>query len=579
MPWFESERADAGGRGIAELLERAVAQRGYERYVLGLDWAERRLANVHKLLRLARRFEEQEGRELRAFVDLVAHLKDSGASEPEAPVEGVEPDTVQLMTIHTAKGLEFPVVCVADLGRRPPNPADRLFVDGERVGLRLRRPGEGESEKTLDYDELRAEQRDREREEEDRVFYVGLTRARERLLLSGVVDFADWPQAKSGTPPINWLGPALCRRLDEIARASSGVIAVPAEGGAPELRLTLSAPAGYGSVLQPPRAPAAAAATAGAGETAPDRPREPASASEERVFRPQLPPTLSYTSLSLLERCGYRYYLERVLRMPEEQRAEGPAPSRRPARAGARDPRAPGARDVRLHGPGLPAAGGSRPRPPSWASAPARAELDEVAALIRGALASPLAERIAASPQVRREQPFAFGIGPHAPLVTGVIDALCLEQDGTALVVDYKSDRLADGGSVRGRRAARLRRPAPALRARDAARGGTRRGGGALVPRTAARAGAGALHGRRARGARGRARRAAGRRLGATRSRSAASHTGPCVSLVPGAAGCARGARRRRCARSRPQRPTERPEAGRDGEKIRPRRLFRGGPR
>src|SRR5206468_2149148 len=58
VPWLAAERAQAGGRGIAELLERAIVQRRYDRYVLGLDWAERRLANVHKLLRLARRFEE-----------------------------------------------------------------------------------------------------------------------------------------------------------------------------------------------------------------------------------------------------------------------------------------------------------------------------------------------------------------------------------------------------------------------------------------------------------------------------------------------------------------------------------------
>jgi hypothetical protein len=46
---------------------------------------------------------------------------------------------------------------------------------------------------------------------------------------------------------------------------------------------------------------------------------------------------------------------------------------------------------------------------------------------------------------VRLEHPFAFGLAPDAPLVTGVIDALCAEGDGTALVVDYKSDRLEAG--------------------------------------------------------------------------------------------------------------------------------------
>jgi hypothetical protein len=60
-------------------------------------------------------------------------------------------------------------------------------------------------------------------------------------------------------------------------------------------------------------------------------------------------------------------------------------------------------------------------------------------------LASPLAARIAASSRLRREHPFAFSLGAGAPLVTGVVDLVGEESDGTTLVVDYKSDRLAQG--------------------------------------------------------------------------------------------------------------------------------------
>ena len=48
----------------------------------------------------------------------------------------VEPDTVRLMTIHAAKGLEFPVVCMADLGRGVSTKSPDLLVEGERLGLR-----------------------------------------------------------------------------------------------------------------------------------------------------------------------------------------------------------------------------------------------------------------------------------------------------------------------------------------------------------------------------------------------------------------------------------------------------------
>jgi ATP-dependent helicase/nuclease subunit A len=456
--WFEDERERAGGRGISELLERALSHSGYVEHVMTLDWPERRLANIHKLLRLARAFEASEGRDLRAFVDHVEDLKRDGAIEPEAPVEDVEPDTVRLMTIHAAKGLEFPVVCVADLGRRRPSPDDRLFVDGPRLGLRLWRPGAGEGIKTLDFDELRAERQAREREEESRVFYVAMTRARERLLLSGIADFGSWPKEGDTAPPISWLGPALCPQLPELLQGGSAVTTVTAGGsGGPPMRVTLSGPDGYGSVLREPPDRAAAPPTSGSTAdaahaallrgSAPAAERQTSQSPEAGVSAdgPMLPPTLSYSSLSLLESCGYRYYLERVLRLPEQ-------------RAPAHSVSAPGlearARGTLVHRLLETYAFGSAPAPDTAQVAAAAAELrlapaagesEQIAALIAGALSSPLAQRIATATRHRAEHPFAFSAGAGAPLVTGVIDMLCHEADGTALVVDYKSDRLAPG--------------------------------------------------------------------------------------------------------------------------------------
>jgi ATP-dependent helicase/nuclease subunit A len=442
-PWFEHERAEAPRLGISQMLERAIAHSGYEAHVLGLDWPERRIANVRKLLRLARNHEAREGRDLRGFVDHVERLKQADAVEPEAPVEGVEPDTVRLMTIHAAKGLEFPVVAVADLGRKPPSRSSNLLAEGGRVGLRLRRPGEGEGEKTLDFEELRAERWAREREEEDRVLYVAMTRARDRLLLSGTVEFSAWPKPSEVPPPVNWLAPALCPALPELGQEGPGVHVLPVgERGEAVLRATLSDPSGFGTVLlaTPPQAPVSAE---------PDQPGARTQEVQEpivpgpAVLAPTLPATLSYTSLTLLERCGYRYYLERVLRMPEERAAAG-AP-----RGDGLEARARGTLVHRLmetHDFAAP----SLPGEPDVAAAAAElgmqtgsAEREEIAAVIGEALASPLAARIAAARRRRREHPFAFSLGERAPLITGVLDLLCEEADGTALVVDYKSDRLS----------------------------------------------------------------------------------------------------------------------------------------
>ncbi len=448
--WFEVERATAPERGISELIERAIAASGYAEHLRTLEWPERRLANVHKLLRVARAFESSEGRDLRGFVDHVADLKREGTAEPEAPVDDVEPDTVRLMTIHAAKGLEFPVVCLADLGRRRPSTDLRLFVDGERIGLRLWRPGQGEGIKTLEFEELRAERQAREREEESRVYYVAMTRARERLVLSGMADFGSWPKEGDTSPPISWLGPALCPGLLGALEAGAGTITLPSGGeeqgsAATRVRVTLSTPAGYGSVLRAPSGGPAAVSALDAGLLAPAAPSADGGGPSEPPAAPVLPPTLSYTSLSLLERCGYRYYLERVLRMPEEGRERGET---RGIGLAARD------RGTLVHRV-LETADLGSPAPPGpervgevaleLGIAATAGDGEEVAALLAGAWESELAARIAAAPRRRLEHAFAFSLGEGAPLVTGVIDALCDEADGTALVVDYKSDRIEPG--------------------------------------------------------------------------------------------------------------------------------------
>ncbi len=110
------------------LLERAVAATGYDVAVLGRPGGERRLANLRKLMRLAREFERAEGRDLRAFLAFALTQDLSGAREGEAALEGEGLDAVRLMTIHRAKGLEFPVVCVADLGRQGPGGGPPLLL-------------------------------------------------------------------------------------------------------------------------------------------------------------------------------------------------------------------------------------------------------------------------------------------------------------------------------------------------------------------------------------------------------------------------------------------------------------------
>jgi ATP-dependent exoDNAse (exonuclease V) beta subunit len=495
---LHSERAQISRRTISELIERAIDDGGYREHVLGLEWPERRLANVHKLLRLARRFEASEGRDLRGFLDHVAYLKDAVKVEPDAPVEGVEPDAVRLMTIHAAKGLEFPVVALADLGRQPNTQTPDLLVDGDRIGVRLVRLDGAGSSPALDYDELCRERRTREAEEEDRILYVAMTRARERLLLSGAVDFARWPTSRQAPTAISWLVPALSAELpallagiSELAHEGDAAVhdlPVGGDGASVHVRCRLNTPATAGVVLHlgaaepvaaepvaQPAEPVAAEPVVGeravvgeqlslSVEGAPSSIRKGADAdrrvdtiatqvdrSEQEVASPPIetggpqaqPPTLSYTSLSELERCGYRYYLERVLGLPEDRAAARVASEHKGMEARAR-----GTLIHRLME--TLDFGGRRPVSPERVAAVARelglrvgrAEREEIAELIAAASAAAPAARVAAARSVRREHPFAFSLGRHLPLITGVIDVLASESDGGELVVDYKSDRV-----------------------------------------------------------------------------------------------------------------------------------------
>jgi ATP-dependent helicase/nuclease subunit A len=505
---LQAERAAAPRRTLSELIERAIDASGYRKHVLGLDWPERRLANVHKLLRLARRFEVSEGRNLRSFLDHVDYLEQAVKVEPDAPVEGVEPDAVRLMTIHAAKGLEFPVVCLADLGRQPNTQTPDLLVDGQRIGLRLMRLDGARSSPALDYEDLSRERRAREAEEEDRILYVAMTRARERLLLSGAVDFSRWPGARQAPTAISWLGPALSAELPALVQSGeAAVLDLSIDAHRPiSVRCQLNAPCTVGAVLRLERVDATArrsddslepvgsfepadgsgrrdpAAAAGAARSA--TPAEPvageqlsiyveaetsspvgASAADARAVQAgagagerwngdngganadvaamAAPETLSYTSLSELERCGYRYYLERVLGLSEDRAAAWTSAGHDGLQARAR-----GTLIHRLMETFDFAR--SRPLSPEEVGAAANdlgmrvgaGERAEIARLIAAAGSVELARRVAWAPSVRREHPFAFAPAPQMPLITGVIDLLASEADGAQLVLDYKSDRI-----------------------------------------------------------------------------------------------------------------------------------------
>ncbi len=428
-----SDRRLAPRLALDVLLSRAVAAAGYQSHLLAQPGGGRRIANVDKLLRLARRFEASEGRDLRGLLDHLARLAAAVPREPDAPVEDDEQGgAVRLMTIHTAKGLEADVVCVADLGRARSNGGLPLLVDGGRVGISVPQP-DGSARPALAHAELVAERRTAEEAEEDRILYVAMTRARERLLLSGGINLERWSQNGSSAP-LAWLGPALVPELpgEPIADAF-----VTSGDGAAAIRLTINSPATVGTVLSDA---AVGGLVGAAGRRAAAWPAAPA------VPRPRSAPSaLSYSGLSSYAACGYRYYLERVLGLParREQRAGGAGGGLAALDRGTLvhallerldfgAPVAPVAEVVgRLAG--------------ELGLAVSEADIADLRGLVDGFASSPLRARLAAASDFHREHPFAFALGDdEEPLINGFFDVIARERDGTTLVVDYKSDRAGD---------------------------------------------------------------------------------------------------------------------------------------
>ena len=438
---FAAERALAPRLGLDELLRRVVDATGYDLHVLRLSGGARRLANVHKLLRLAAAFERDHGRDVRSLADFATAELEAEARETDAPVELGDVKAVRLMSIHAAKGLEFGTVCVGDLGRRRPGDGDEdLLVSGEEVGLRL--VGlDASSEKALAFERLRDRARERDAREEERVLYVAATRARERLVLSGGATLASWPKEGPSAPPLAWLGPALLGGdLGRLPTADEPVRDVAWSAGefTASLRCVLNAPATIGRVLR-----AGSLAPAGASEPVAPRPPALAPAPEPAAPAPAVR-TLSYSALASWRACGYRFYLTRLLGLPEE-----------PVDAGAVAAAAPPAGlDARLRGTLVHALleqdGPAGERVAAVAAAHgvelSQAEAADVARLTDAFATSPLARRIARAHSVRREHGFTVALGQT--LLTGIVDVLAHERGGAQLVVDYKTDGLDPGSDI-----------------------------------------------------------------------------------------------------------------------------------
>ncbi len=430
--------ARAMGRlSLERLCDAIVSEHDYDLAVLTQWDGRRRYANLRKLARLARSYEELRGADVEGFIRFVAAQDSVGARELEAVAEEEGADAVRLLTIHAAKGLEFKVVIVADAGRdkAPPASDEILALSDGRFGFRVADPSTSTRRGAFEYEAVRETRKAEEEAEKLRLYYVAMTRAKERLIVSGAIDRGKPADANT---PIGWVlgrldaeaeleaagdepldlargGASVLVRIDRFRAHPTDSVDVVAEDGQLALFAELEdVPVRRSTPVLPPLAALPVAPV-------------------HRVRR------LSFTALSLFEQCSYRYYAQRVAGM-RERRPEPGSPS---GGAGALAATEIGdaahklLEQVELAAPVAPEVEQVR----AWYPTVTDEELARIESFVESYCGSDLARRIATLGGAAKERHFTFE--QDGVLLHGYLDVVHLG-GARALVLDYKTNSLAE---------------------------------------------------------------------------------------------------------------------------------------
>jgi RecB family exonuclease len=406
---------------LERLCDLIVAEHDYDLACLAMPDGDRRIANLRKLGRLAAEFEAVRGPDLEGFVNFCDEQAALQVREGEAATAEEGRDAIVLMTVHSAKGLEFDVVALADSGRERAARATRdILVAGDgSIALRAADPATALLGPALGYQEVAAAERAAESEEARRLQYVAMTRARHHLIVSGAFE----PGEETA---IAHLCGVLGIDLDSDEEVDAGAARLrvrverPGEGGEVSSNGAIDIPA-----------PVPAASPVGeqlalfgeGGRTVEALPAlAPIPAAAPVPLR-----RLSYSALSLYRRCGYRYFAQRVLGLPE--------PEREAVEGGGLDALELG--DA-VHLELERADGRWRDRYPH-----ATPEDEErIGVFVSSWSASPLRGRVGELTDARNEVAFAFEV--DGVLLRGRFDLFGHLADGTVLIVDFKTNRLGE---------------------------------------------------------------------------------------------------------------------------------------
>lgn len=176
-------REDKDRLRVAQLLTKAIELTGYDAVLLAEFLGHRKLANLHKLVEQARTLDRVNPGDVAGFATQLSEFVTRAPKEPLAATTATG-DVVRIMTIHNAKGLEFPLVVVPDLNRKSPG-MNRCPVMDVELGPLV--PSQADEKVCVGWDLYQLGEKLEDQQEMLRLLYVACTRAADYLILSSSI--------------------------------------------------------------------------------------------------------------------------------------------------------------------------------------------------------------------------------------------------------------------------------------------------------------------------------------------------------------------------------------------------------